>query len=79
MLRRLALVAAFAALAGSIANAADDTPWRKPAPFEKPYRQPDRSAPETATPWTGVYMGMNGGGITNGDRPAAASPASPFR
>lgn len=79
MFRRFVLIAAFAASAGSVARAADDAPWRRPGPFEPPSRQPERTAPETATPWTGVYMGVNGGVITNADRPSAAPPAGTFR
>ena len=79
MLRRFVFIAAVAASAGSSARAADDAPWRKPGPFEPTSRQAERAAPETAVPWTGAYMGVNGGVITNADRPTAAPPAETIR
>lgn len=79
MLRRFFFIAAVAASAGSPARAADDAPWRKHGPFEPPSRSAERAAPETATPWTGVYMGVNGGLITKADRPSAAPPAGTVR
>ena len=80
MLRRLIFIAAVAVSAGSAARAADDAPWRKPGPFEPPSRQQqERKTPETATPWTGAYMGVNGGFVTSADRPSIAPPAGTVR